>query len=275
MRSLGLAFLLAAMCASPVALAAQRGGGQGRGQGQGDGGGRDFGRTRPVPPPPVMPAQPSINRPSLPLEGLIRPSFPINTPPGIGPPAPSPFDARPWTYAPNFLLQQPRGRRSIGIPGSYGFGPTYGGTTYGSTTRRNRRTTAAPEPEIVSGTLLLDVTPRTALVFIDTAYVGTVDDLYSAGVTLSRGRHWLELEATEYEKKLIEINISPGQPLRYRADLAPARRAALTVIPPRPPETMYAIPGCYGGNKPPVAATLPPGCDIANVRVLRPQQRAN
>jgi hypothetical protein len=263
MTRLGLTFLLAAMwiVPAPDALAGQRGGGRGQ---------------RPSPPPPATPAPPSMNQPSFPLQGLNRPSFEINRPFGIDPPAPSPFAAGPTTYAPGFSFPQPRGRgrRSIGIPGSYGFGPTYGGTTYGSTTKRNRRTAAAPEPEIVNGTLLLDVTPRTALVFIDTAYVGTVDDLFS-GVTLSRGRHWLELEATEYEKKLIEINITPGQPLRYRADLAPVRRAALTVIPPRPPQTMYAIPGCYGGNKPPVAATLPPGCDIAKVRVLRPQQSAN
>jgi hypothetical protein len=112
-------------------------------------------------------------------------------------------------------------------------------------------------------------------VFIDSAYVGAIDDLLFTGVTLTRGRHWLELEAPDFEKKLIEISITPGQPLRYRVELVPIRRAALTVIPPRPPETMYAIPGCYGGNKPPVAATLPSGCDIAKVRVLRPQQRPN
>ena len=96
-------------------------------------------------------------------------------------------------------------------------------------------------------------------------------DLQTRGVTLSRGRHWLELEAPEYDRKLIEINITPGETLRYRFDLAPARRVAATVIPPRPPETMYAIPGCYGGNRPPVAANLPPGCDIARVRVIRPE----
>ena len=271
MRSLGLAFLLAAMCASPVALAAQRGGGQGHGAGGGGGqslgGGRGQGQMRPGPRLGI-PTQPSINRPSFPVEGLNRPSFPLNAPPGIGAPAPSPFAARPWTYAPG--VSRSRGSRSFGVPLGYGFGlPSYPEKTTSDTRP------AASEPEIVNGILYLDITPRTALVFIDTAYVGTVDDLFSTGVTLTRGRHWLELEATEYEKKLIEINITPGQPLRYRVELAPVRRAALTVIPTRPPETMYAIPGCYGGNRPPVAATLPPGCDIAKVRVLRPQQRAN
>ena len=287
MRSLCLAFLLAAMCASPVTLAAQRGGGQGRG------GGRGQGQMRPDPRPgiPTMPSstttQPSINRPSFPVDGLNRPSFPVdglnrpsfpvdglnrpsfplNGPPGMGPPAPSPFAARPQTFAPR--VPRSRGSRSYGVPLGYGFGlPSYPEKTTSDTRP------ATSEPEIVNGILYLDVAPRTALVFIDTAYVGTVDDLLFTGVALSRGRHWLELEALDYEKKLIEINITPGQPLRYRVELAPVRRAALTVIPSRPPETMYAIPGCYGGNRPPVAATLPPGCDIAKVRVLRPPQRA-
>jgi hypothetical protein len=35
---------------------------------------------------------------------------------------------------------------------------------------------------------------------------------------------------------------------------------------------MYAIPGCYGGNKPPVVSALPAGCDITNVHIIRPQR---
>lgn len=231
-----LAFLLAAMCASstPVALAGQRG--DGRGQGR--------------------PAQPSV-----PInEDLNRPSFPIRGPLGMSPAVPSPFAVTSRTSAPTS-----RRPRTSGIPFSYGFGVP----AYGDTSARDHRPSAV-EPEIVNGTLMLDVTPRTSLVFVDSAYVGTVDDLAVRGLALSRGRHWLELEAPDYEKTLTEVNIVPGQPLRYRVELAPVRRAALIVIPPRPPETMYAIPGCYGGNRPPEVATLPPGCDIAKVRVLRP-----
>jgi hypothetical protein len=180
----------------------------------------------------------------------------------MGPPTPSPFEATPRTFT-----RTSRGAQIYGIPFGYGFGAPGYVDTY---PRDNRP--AATEQEIVNGVLFLDVTPRAAMVFIDSAYVGTVDDLLFTGVMLSRGRHWLELEAPEYEKRLIEVNITPGQPLRYRVDLTPIRRAALAVIPPRPPETMYAIPGCYGGNRPPVASALPPGCDIAKVRVLRPQR---
>lgn len=260
MTRLGLVFLLVAAYASsaPVASAAQRGGGRG----QGAPGGRNGGPAR-FARPPVIPEQPSINRPSFPIEGLNRPSFPIHGPLGVGRAMPSPFAATPRTYS-----RPSRFTQIYGIPFGYGFGlPAYTDTATPEGGRQSRS-----NEDILSGTVFLDATPRTAMVFIDSAYVGTVDDLLFTGVTLSPGRHWLELEAPEYEKKLIEINVTPERPLRYRAELTPVRRAALVVVPPRPPETMYAIPGCYGGNRPPVAAALPPGCDIANVRVIRPQR---
>jgi len=192
-----------------------------------------------------------------------------NPPPGFGPPTLSPFAARRGTYS------RLHGPPSFGIPIGYGYGVPAYGPSYADETTYDRYRRAAPEPEITTGTLFLDVTPPTALVFIDTAFVGSVADLQTRGVSLARGRHWLDLEAPGYDKKTIEINITAGEVLRYRVDLTPARQVAAIVIPPRPPETMYAIPGCYGGNRPPVAANLPSGCDIARVRVLRPQPRAN
>jgi hypothetical protein len=203
---------------------------------------------------------------------------------GITPPARSPFDARPRTYTARGPRQFgiPLGGYGLGAPGYYGGGLTGYGDNYPDTYSGPSPGTysgpysaappARPAIDETSGLLFLDATPRGAQVFIDSAYVGTVDDLFANGVTLTRGRHWVELEAPEYEKKLVEVNIAPGRAVRYRADLAPARRAALTVIPPRPPETMYAIPGCYGGNKPPVVSALPAGCNMANLRVLRPQR---
>jgi hypothetical protein len=182
---------------------------------------------------------------------------------------PSPFAARPGTYT-----RLHRGPQPFGISAGYGFGapgysPFYAGeSTYDKLYRR-------AQPEITTGTLLLDVTPATAMVFVDTAYVGSVSDLQARGVTLSAARHYLDLEAPGYDRKTIEITITAGEPLHYRYDMTPVQRAAATVLPPRPPETMYAIPGCYGGNRPPVAANLPRGCDIAKVRVLRPQPRTN
>jgi hypothetical protein len=32
--------------------------------------------------------------------------------------------------------------------------------------------------------------------------------------------------------------------------------------------TLYVIPGCYLGNRPPRAQSLPPGCDIKRSRTI-------
>jgi hypothetical protein len=287
MTKLAVTFTLVAMFAAsaPIVIDAQRfgspfggsHGGGGRGDGSGDGGGRGDGRGGGQLPPqvqgrvnrPTAPPSLSLNRPSFVIDGLNRPSFPVNEPLGIGPVRRSPFDARPGTYT-----RRSRGPRSFGIPLEYGFGePGY--VPYADTTIYDSQQQAEREAEITAGTLFLDVTPSTALVFVDAAYVGTVQDLQARGVTLSPARHWLDLEAPGFDKQTIEITIRAGEPLRYRVDLTPTRRAEIAVMPPRPPETMYAIPGCYGGNRPPVAANLPKGCDIAKVRVIRPQPRTN
>ena len=174
MTRLGLVFLLVAVCASsaPVASAAQRGGGRG----QGAPGGRNGGPARFVQ-PPAIPEQPSINRPSFPIDGPNRPSFPIHGTLGVGPATPSPFAATPRTYS-----RPSRRTPFYGIPFGYGFGlPAYGDTATPDKRRQSRS-----DEEILSGTVFLDATPRTAMVFIDSAYVGAVDDLLFTGVTLSR-----------------------------------------------------------------------------------------
>jgi hypothetical protein len=190
----------------------------------------------------------------------------------MGPPPPAPFDAGPDTFTRLHPIPP-----SLGVPFGFGFG--FGVPFYGRSHRREstyeKMYRQPQQAAIATGTLFLDVTPASALVFVDTAYVGSVGDLQARGVTLSAGRHYLSLEAPGYDRKTIEIVITGGEPLRYQYEMTPTQRAAATVIPPGPPQTMYAIPGCYGGNRPPVAASLPKGCDIAKVRVLRPQPRAN
>ena len=275
MTRLAPTFALALIIAvsTSIAVDAQRGGGGGgRGGGRGGGGRAGAGGRggRAVMIPRDAQPSPSINSPSFPVGGLNSPSFPLRGPLGVGPVPPSPFDARPGTYTRLHRIPP-----SLGVPFGYGYGgPFYGGDFYAgeSTYEKMYR---RYEPESTAGTLFLDVTPASTLVFVDTAYVGSVADLQARGVPLSAGRHYLDLEATGYDKKAIEITIAAGEPLRYRYDMTPTQRAAATVVPPGPPQTMYAIPGCYGGNRPPVAANLPSGCDIAKVRVIRPQPRVN
>jgi len=51
--------------------------------------------------------------------------------------------------------------------------------------------------------------------------------------------------------------------------------AAPPALPPAPmpgtPKTFYIIPRCYAGDKPPDPDALPPGCDIAALRVIPPR----
>ena len=115
----------------------------------------------------TRPWLPSINRPSLPIDGLNRPGFPLSGPLGFGPPQTAPFDAQRGTFT------QLHRSRMFG----YGYGaPVYGPSYAPESTYDTyyRRTT--PEPAITTGTLFLDVTPATALVFVDTAYVGSVEE---------------------------------------------------------------------------------------------------
>jgi hypothetical protein len=256
-------------------LDAQRGGGGGGRGGSGGGrgggssrGGMVQGRVNRAATPALPPALPSINVPSFPLTGLNRPAMPLSGPLGFGPRLPSPFAARPGTYT--------RLQRYPAYGGAYGYGvPTYGYSYEPESTYEKLYRTS--EPEITMGALFLDVTPPTAHVFIDTAYAGDIDDLQARGVVLPAGRHWVDLEAPNYEKKTLEVTMNAGEPLRYRFDMTPERRAETIALPPRPPQTMYMIAECYAGNRPPVAANLPKGCDIAKVRVIRPQpqSRAN
>ena len=261
--AVGLTIVAMFALSSSVALVAQRGGGGGgRGGGpRGSGSGFQVGvnlPATPIPPPGGM----SISRPI----GTEITGVQTNPPPGFGPLLASPFSARPGTYTRLHRIS-PFG---YGTPYGYDF-PYYGSSSYvpESTYDKLYRT---PQPPITQGALLLDVTPLTAMVFIDSAYAGNVQDLQTRGVALSAGRHWVDLEAPNYDRRTIEVTIRAGEPLRYRFDMTPTRRAEVIAAPPRPPQTMYMIAGCYAGNRPPVAANLPTGCDAAKVRVTRPQQ---
>ncbi len=192
------------------------------------------------------------------------------TPPLPTPPL-SPFDARPGTFAPRFNMLSPDSQ-SFGIPLSYGFPLSYGlgipGYVNGTASTAASTTAAERDP---GGVLYMDLLPRSAQVFVDGAYVGMVEDLARRGLPLDSGRHHLSLEARGYETVAIDLSIISGQPLRYREDLVAVRQAAAAApMPPHPPETMYVIPGCYGGNTPPAGDRLPRGCNIARVRVIRP-----
>ncbi len=123
----------------------------------------------------------------------------------------------------------------------------------------------------LSGSLELAVEPRSADVYVDGFYVGTVDDVMQNGLLLRAGRHWIDLRAEGYETLTVPVGIAAGQAIRYRGELTILRPPRDGAEAPRGSQTIYVIRGCYAGNRPPTESALPRGCDIANLRTLTPK----
>ena len=117
------------------------------------------------------------------------------------------------------------------------------------------------------GRLVLDVSPADAQVFADGYYVGVPADFSGerGGGVLDAGVHRIDLSAPGYEPMTVDLRVTPGQAVTYRA--------ALKAFPPPvavPPSTFYLIPGCYMGNIPPKDARLPASCDQSRTITWRP-----
>jgi len=129
-----------------------------------------------------------------------------------------------------------------------------------------------PPPAI--GLLRFDVTPRSAQVFVDSFYAGTIADIEAQRVlTLVAGPHRIELRAAGYQPVTFDVRIDPTDTIVYRAALERERTAATAAVRPTGPTRMYVIPGCYAGNMAPRADRLPSGCDIKQVRVIDPPKQ--
>jgi hypothetical protein len=118
----------------------------------------------------------------------------------------------------------------------------------------------APQPaeKPAPGRLILEVEPATAQVYADGYYVGAPEDFGAArgGGLIEAGPHRLDVSAAGYEPISVDLRVTAGQPVTYRA--------LLKALPPSaaaPPTTFYLIPGCYMGNIPPNEARLPATCD--------------
>jgi len=117
------------------------------------------------------------------------------------------------------------------------------------------------------GRLVLDVVPASAQIFADGYYVGAPEDFTAerGGRLLEAGPHRIDVSAPGFEPLSVDLRVSPGQPVTYKAALKP--------LPPPvavPPSTFYLIPGCYMGNIPPEVAQLPPTCDKNRAITWRP-----
>jgi hypothetical protein len=130
--------------------------------------------------------------------------------------------------------------------------------------------TAAPE-----GFLRLRVSPRSANVFVDGAFAGTVDDF--GGVSermLPAGTHRIELRAPGFEPVDFDARVPANDTLIFRREMRPiddrpaAHTPAASPAPAPPHKTMYVLPGCYAGDTPPVESQLPARCNIADLRII-------
>jgi len=194
----------------------------------------------------------------------------------------SPFDVRPYTYAPRYAPRydaRSRPLRPYGYP--YGFGYGYGYYGYGGApiyTPDDVNGGAVPYPEAEPsevteslGRLFIDTEPGTAQVFVDGSAVGTVADFRGVGMLLPEGVRHVDLRAPGYEGSTFDIDVFSSEPAVHRGDLTPVRASAGPAAAPsrRTSDTFYVIPGCYLGNRPPSEVSLPPGCDLKKVRTVK------
>jgi len=124
------------------------------------------------------------------------------------------------------------------------------------------------------GRLQLRVAPGDASVYIDGEYEGTADDLREPGALLRAGTHRVRLEASGYASYTFDVRIDDGGTATRRAALdrevpggtAPRASGAGALSTPPIVKTMYVIPRCYAGDKPPDPATH---CDLTQLRTIR------
>jgi hypothetical protein len=76
------------------------------------------------------------------------------------------------------------------------------------------------------------------------------------------------VDAHGYQSRTFDIRITEGETVTYREALdreAPPRPVA-PAITHAEPRTMYVIPRCYAGDKPPSSDT---NCDLTQLRTIR------
>jgi hypothetical protein len=86
-------------------------------------------------------------------------------------------------------------------------------------------------------------------------YVPSQERVHSGRTSEARRKH------APYER---------DEPRRDEQPRTPESPPALPPIVPGVPKTLYVLPGCYAGDKPPQPEWLGPGCDMSRLRVIEP-----
>jgi hypothetical protein len=212
---------------------------------------RQGGNRRPPPPP-------TTTTPTVPPPPITYP-FPPLMPPPAGGLTPRVGEGLPFRTRPRFFGS-----------GSTAYAPFIFGYQESAEPVNGRRS-RSPVPAPATGLLRLSVTPEVAQVFVDSYYVGTVEDVNTQRVLeLEAGPHRLEFRAPQYQTLTVDVRILPYETVTYRGALEFTRPPNPAPPSAGPPTVMYVIPKCYLGNLPPRQSRLPSGCDVKQVQVLNP-----
>lgn len=222
--------------------------------------------------------------PTLPALGGYLAPLGLPLPPiGLPPATPTPTLSRP-APAPSVARGESARRRGRTSPAIVYVVPGYGWETPFATTMPGAVTSSAPiasapvatpaavPSPAVTGTLRLDLHPvPTGQLFVEGAYVGTLDEL-GRDLTFAAGTHRLEIRERGYEPFTLAVRIDAGRDLVYRGALTKRADPAAPDAPPPPvvPKVFYFIPGCYLGDVPPKDAGLPATCDQGRAVTFRP-----
>ena len=81
------------------------------------------------------------------------------------------------------------------------------------------------QAESESGGVSFEITPSTAAVYVDGQYVGTVTDFAPTAepLTLTPGRHQVDIRAPGYETLVFDADVTPGQVTPFQGTLQPIR----------------------------------------------------
>jgi hypothetical protein len=119
------------------------------------------------------------------------------------------------------------------------------------------------------GFLHLRVLPRTADVFVDGALAGTVDDFGGRGARmLTAGPHRVEIVAPGYETLTFDVRVPENDTVTFTRELEPAVERPTPELVAVPRKTLYVVPMCFIGDRPPLVSDMPAGCRVEDVRVI-------
>jgi hypothetical protein len=182
------------------------------------------------------------------------------------------------------LSQYPAPPAVMFMPGVYFPGPyyypgslpaPYYETSIAETYRRSMAETYLRRQRAAArGGLVLTSVPDVAQVYVDGYYVGLAEEFGPHGrpINLGAGPHQVELRAPGYETLTFKVVIEPDGLVRYRGEMQPiATKPAAIATPPKPTavtRSVYVIPNCYAGNKPPTGI-LPKGCSLKNLQTRK------